>query len=368
MKKIVTAVLSLFYGLLSSGQSMDRSAALQKIVNKTVDSRKVYGACFAVKKDGFVWEGFAGDLQAAQPFFIASTTKLFTTALVMQLRAEGKLNLEDPVYKFLPADIGQALHILNGKDHSREISVRQLLSHTSGLPDYFQDKPRGGESLETQVTRGIDQSWSFEEAIARSKKLEPHFAPGTKGKAHYSDTNFQLLGKIIEVVTGQSYEANCQARILQPLGLSQTYLYTDSTDKRPRNIYFGRRELVIPKAMASFGADGGMVSTSSDLLVFVEAFFTGKLFPRDYLDSMQEWKKIFPPIRSGMGIHLFRLPGLFGLPDLIGHSGLSGALAYCDPVHNIYIAGSVNQVAHPSASFMTMTKLLQRMLMEDRRK
>lgn len=368
MKKILTAALSLFYGLFSAGQYTDRNAALQKIVDKTVNSRKVYGACFAVKKDGFMWEGSAGDLQVAQPFFIASTTKLFTTALVMQLRAEGKLTLEDPVYKFLPAEICQALHIFKGKDYSREINIRQLLSHTSGLPDYFQDKPHGGVSLESQIIRGQDQYWTFEDAIVRTKNLTPHFAPGTKGKAHYSDTNFQLLGRIIEVLTGQSYAANCQERIIQPLGLSQTYLYNDATDTRPRNIYYGRRELVIPKAMASFGADGGMVSTSADLLVFVEAFFTGKLFPRDYLDGMQEWKKIFAPLRSGTGIHLFRLPGIFGLPDLLGHSGLSGTLAYCDPVHNIYIAGSVNQVAHPSASFMTMTKLLQRMLMEDRKK
>jgi CubicO group peptidase (beta-lactamase class C family) len=118
--------------------------------------------------------------------------------------------------------------------------------------------------------------------------------------------------------------------------------------------------------MTSFGPDGGMVSTSSDMLVFIEAFFTGKLFPKSYIEDLQKWNKIFYPMQSGIGIHKFQLPKAFNptglIPVFIGHSGLSGALAYYSPRENLYIVGTVNQVAHPDMSFKTMIKLAQAVL------
>src|SRR5690606_37856512 len=132
-------------------------------------------------------------------------------------------------------------------------------------------------------------------------------------------------------------------------------------DKKPQGLYHKSKELHIPKAMTSFGPDGGMVSTSADMLVFIEAFFSGKFFPHNYIFELQEWNRIFFPMQSGVGIHLFKLPWLFNptdaVPAFIGHSGLSGALAFYCPKRNIYIAGTVNQVAHPQISFKTMIKL-----------
>jgi len=78
------------------------------------------------------------------------------------------------------------------------------------------------------------------------------------------------------------------------------------------------------------------------------------------------WNKIFSPLRSGIGIHLFELPRLFNptgaIPHFIGHSGLSGALAFYSPREKLYIAGTVNQLARPDLSFRTMIKLTQRLL------
>lgn len=191
--------------------------------------------------------------------------------------------------------------------------------------------------------------------------MKPLFMPGTKHKANYSDANFQLLGKIIETITNKSYSVNCDELIIKPLNLSHTYLYQDITDKTPKTLYYKGNELHIPKAMTSFGADGGMVSSSSDMLVFIEAFFTSRLFPKEYTETLQVWNKIFFPMKSGIGIHLFQLPWIFNptgaVPSFIGHSGLSGALAYYSPKENIYIVGTVNQVAHPDISFRTMIKL-----------
>ena len=340
-------------------QLADKTSVLQEILDNTVDNKKVFGVSFSVKHKGEVWSGSAGDMENEQPFFIASTTKLFTTAIILHLVSENKLTLEDKIGRYLDDDVMQGLHLYKGVDYSNEITVRNLLAHTSGLPDYFEDKGTNGKSLEEDLFSGNDQFWTFEQAIERSKKIHPLFAPSTKNKAHYSDANFQLLGRIIENITGKSYSENCRELIFEPLNLSKTYLYNDINDIRPKAMYYKNNVLKIPKAMTSFGADGGIVSTSQELLMFVEAFFTGKLFPKSYIEELQVWNPIFPPIKSGVGIHQFKLPAILGMPELIGHSGLSGALAYYDPKNDLYIAGTVNQISYPSTSFTVATKLIQ---------
>ena len=344
----------------------EKEKSLQTILDKRVDGKKVFGTSFAIKKDTLVWNGASGNLLIDQPYFIASTTKLFTTAIILKLRAQGMLSLDDKISNFIEKSILSELHVYKGKDYSQELTIKHLLSHTSGLPDYFQGKGTTGKSLENEITEGNDQLWTFEQAIERTKSMVPLFAPGTKGKANYSDANFQLLGKIIETITHKSYSENCQEIIIKALGLTKTYLYQDSTDKTPKTLYYKSNELNIPKAMTSFGADGGMVSISTDMLIFIEAFFTGKIFPIEYLNELQEWNRIFFPMKSGIGIHLFKLPWIFNptgaVPYFIGHSGLSGALAYYSPKENIFVVGTVNQVAYPDISFKTMIRLTQQIM------
>jgi len=304
----------------------NKEKLLQAVLNKTTDGKKIFGTSFAVKKNGFIWFGNSGNLSLEQPYFIASTTKLFTTALILHLKSNGKLRLEDKISLYLDKPIMNGLHIYKGKEYSDEITIKHLLSHTSGLPDYFEGKEKSGKSLADDIKKGNDQFWTFEQAIEISKSLKPHFIPGTKNKAHYSDTNFQLLGRIIEIITNKSYSTNCNELIIKPLNLSKTYLYNDPSDNAPKKLYYKSVELHVPKAMASFGADGGMVSTSTDMLIFIEAFFKGKLFPEEYINDLQEWNNIFFPLKSGVGIHLFQLAKIFNptgtIPSFIGHSGL----------------------------------------------
>jgi len=344
----------------------EKEEFFQTVLDKTVDNKKVFGTSFALKKDHVIWQGASGNLSVDQPYFIASTTKLFTTAIILKLRADGKLNLDDKISNWIDKSILSGLHIHKGKEYSEELTIKHLLSHTSGLPDYFQGKGENGKSWEDEIKNGKDQFWTFEQAIERTKRLKPFFAPGTKNKANYSDSNFQLLGKIIETLTNKSYSENCKGLIIEPLCLTKTYLYQDPLDKTPKTLYYKSKELNIPMAMTSFGADGSIVSTSADMIVFIEAFFTGKLFPSSYINELQQWNKIFFPMRSGIGIHLFKLPWIFNptgaVPYFIGHSGLSGALAYYSPKGNLYVAGTVNQVAHPDISFKTMIKLSQKVL------
>ena len=351
---------------MAMAQHEHKSAELQQILSKTVENKKVFGTSFAVKQGDFEWFGAAGNFTGDDPYFIASTTKLFTTTLIMKLRAAGKLSLDDTIAQYFDASILAGLHVYQGKEYSQTLTIRQLLSHTTGLPDYFQGKGPNGLSLEDELVRGQDQNWTFEEALARSKTMKPLFASGAKGKANYSDANFQLLGKIIEKISGQSFEQNCKEHIFKPLDLTSTYVYSDTLDTNPKLMYYKTTELVVPKAMTSFGPDGGIVSTNRDMLIFIEAFFTGKLFPKQYIDEIQVWNRIFFPMRAGIGIHQFKLPWLFNpfgtMPYFIGHSGLSGALAYYAPKENLFVVGTVNQIAHPDKSFKTMIKLTQGVL------
>ena len=342
---------------------VDKENLLQAVLDKTVDKKKIFGTSFAIKKADLIWHGASGNLSNEQPYFIASTTKLFTTAIILRLKSEGKLNLEDKISTYLNESVMSALHVFKGKDYSNRLTIQHLLAHTSGLPDYFQGKGKNGKSLEDEIKSGNDQSWTFEQAMERTKAMKPLFIPGAKKKANYSDANFQLLGKIIEIITNTSFSENCTNLIIKPLGLSKTYLYQDFTDTTPKTLYYKDRELNIPKAMTSFGPDGGIVSASAEMLIFIEAFFTGKLFPVEYINELQKWNKIFFPMRSGIGIHLFKLPWFFNptdaVPIFLGHSGLSGALAYYSPKEKVYIVGTVNQVAYPDISFKTMIKLTQ---------
>lgn len=258
----------------------EKEKSLQAVLDKTVDGKKVFGTSFAIKKDAWVWRGAAGNLASDQPYFIASTTKLFTTAIILKLKAAGKLSLDDNISQYLSLPILSGLHVFHGKDYAQALTIKQLLAHTSGLPDYFQGKGTNGKSLENELMEGNDQSWTFEQAMERTKDMAPLFAPGTNRKAKYSDANFQLLGKIIEAITQRSYAENCHAFIMEPLGLAHTYLYQDPADQTPQKLYFKAQELHIPKAMASFGPDGGIVSTSADMLVFIEAFFQAGYSPR----------------------------------------------------------------------------------------
>lgn len=339
---------------------------LQQILETHTDTKKVFGTSFSIRYKDQIWAGASGNLVPESSYFIASTTKLYTTAVILNLQSKGRLKLGDLILNYLDERIATGLNNYKGIDHSNKITIRDLLAHTSGIPDYFQGKSANGISLERQLTTGTDQAWLFEESIVRSKTIRSPFPVGKPGKAHYSDTNFQLLGEIIRKISGKTLEENYKEVIFEPLQLTKTYVYQDPTDKIPATLFYKNVPLDIPLAMSSFGPDGGIVSTSDELLQFLYHFFNGTFFEQTTLEELKVWNRIFFPMKSGVGIHQFKLPRIFDpvgiIPELIGHSGLSGALAYCSPQHDLYIAGTVNQVAYPETSFKLMTKLIRTVL------
>ena len=299
------------------------------------------------------------------PYFIASVTKLYTAAIVMQLYEENCIDLNAPISQYLPASLTRGIHVYKGIDYSERIKVSELVNQSSGLADHETEKPRGGKSVMDELKAGHDRFIDTAEAIGIVQSLSPHFPPGTRGKAYYSNANYRLLGAIIESVTGRPMAENFAERICARLGLERTYLY-DWTAPRPGDvpatIYLKGAPAQVPMYLASNKSDGGLVSTVSECIIFLRAFFEGRLFDKTLLERMMTWNSIFFPLRYGYGLMYFQLPRFFWptpLPEFVGHSGSTGSFAFVCPSRSMYMAGTVNQIANPSKPFFLMINLIR---------
>lgn len=337
---------------------------LDQLIADSIDEPEITGILMNINvpEKSINWRFAKGDLQADTPFFIASTTKLYITAAILRLVDGAALKLDAPAISFFPNGELQKIAIIHDKDFSDQITIRHLLSNTSGLPDYFEDKGPEGTILLESITSGHDQSWSFQDVLKLSKKIGSHFPPGTKNKVHYSDTNFQILGQIIAITTKKPIDLALEQLIFKPLRLTKTYVYTDPNDQKPANLRFQKKNLLIPKAMASFKADGGIVTTNDELMIFLKSFFEGGLFSKNHLSQLYHWNDIFFPLEYGVGLMRFKVPWIFSplksIPEMIGHSGLSGAFAYYCPVRGVFMTGTVNQIDNPSTSYRLLIKAL----------
>jgi CubicO group peptidase (beta-lactamase class C family) len=330
------------------------------------------------------WSGAAGitytdkmeEMKVDTPIFIASITKMYTSAATMILGERGFLSLDDPISKFLPEDLTAGLHRYKGIDYSDQLKIYHLISHTSGLPDYFLEKPKAGLSIFDLIVAGSDEEWDVVKVVDISKNhLSPKFPPELKerersGKrAYYSDTNYQLLGAVIEAAAQESLQEVFSELIIDPLELSSTYLHGEGESRAthgnpPASIYYKTMPLQLDKAMRSFGPDGGMVSNLEDSLKFIKYFMEGKLFAHtSTLKRMKNWRRIFFPLQYGLGLMRYKLPRIFSpfseTPELIGHSGASSSFLFYSDVGQLYIGGTLNQIENQARPFRLMHKIMK---------
>lgn len=305
---------------------------------------------------------FAGSAGAALPgirFPIASISKMFTAALILQLVDDRALDLDQTAQSVLPGIDLSDLHIAKGVAHGPELTIRQLLFQTSGLADYYE----GG--IANDLINNRDRGYDFDTVLAMAKARRPFAAPDT-GRAHYSDTNFQLLGAVIEAVTGQPFGAVLRERICNPLGLSKTALFDDEdrdTGDVTLPVHHKALKLHVPKILSSMGPDGGIVSDMGDLMTFLRAHLSGRLFAPDHLPRLKDFRSMTFPLRYGGGLMRFKLPNWMtlwqGSPELIGHSVASASFAYRAPEHDVFLVGTYNQTDMPKRPFGLMMKVLK---------
>lgn len=215
-------------------------------------------------------DGQGGTIPTESSYRAWSQTKFMTATVLLQLVDEGKLGLDDKLSDVLPGVAEQNL-----VERADEITVRQLIKHTSGIPDFAGDV----DQFDTSDISPVDLL-----EISRSKPRE--FAPGEKNQ--YSNINYVLLGMIIENVTGDRFADVLDQRLFQPLHMDRTYVPTSPTEriKGPHGHgYYPDAQGHLrdtDQLNATFTwAAGAVISNTEDLTTFFRAFNQGKLLPPD---------------------------------------------------------------------------------------
>ncbi|NDZ78838.1 beta-lactamase family protein [Streptomyces sp. SID10853] len=244
-----------------------------------------------------VWTGTSGvgNLKTGAPrspvdrYRIGSMTKTFVATVMLQLEAEGRVDLDSTVDTLLPGVVRG-----NGND-GRRVTVRQLLNHTSGIPSYTTDPEFLENGFTVKFLEHRYDTYTPAQLVEIALRQKPLFDPGTSWS--YSNTNYILAGMIIEKVTGHSYEDEIEQRIIKPLGLYGTSVpRTASSMPVPSSRAYSKLSLtpqpsdptydvteLNPSAAASAGA---MISTSADLDRFYSALLGGRLLPAEQLKEM----------------------------------------------------------------------------------
>jgi D-alanyl-D-alanine carboxypeptidase len=235
---------------------------------------------------------------------IGSITKTFVATVLLQLVDEGKISLDDPLSKHI--------HYV---PNAENITIRQLLNHTSGLADY--------EDLIFEDYLSFDplKKWTPSELVIIGLSRKPYFAPG-KGW-HYSNTGYVLLGMIIEQITGDTIGNEIKKRILDPLGLKNTSFPTDSAMEGDyaRGYWFKQNDGGL-KDITNFDPScewdaGAMISTLDDLKVWLDALTQGKLLSQAMHSEQMTWVNAFYdgpiPVKYGLGV--------VNYGGFIGHTG-----------------------------------------------
>lgn len=336
-------------------------STMDQIVQKMSRKTNIFGVVFYISSEdnSLNMLGASGNIEPESPYYIASINKLFISSILLKLYAGGQTDINNRISEYLPKDMLTGLHIYNGKDYSSDLTIAHLLSHTSGLPCYLTDKQADGTKVMSELEAGLDQPWPVDKVIKTVKTMKTHFPPGKKGKAKYSDTNYQILNLIIEGITGTPVQIALK-NLFRELNLEQTYVFENIQDDSFAPIYYKSKQINIPEFFSSTQND--IISTARDQMTFLKAFFHGHFFPKERLHELEKWRNVFFPFKYGVGIQKFQIPRIMSLfqpiPEMIGHSGSTGSVAFYVPDMDMYITGTTNQQAQPSIAFQAAIKIL----------
>jgi len=248
-------------------QKMDNFLSLLSENNKAILSIEIVekGKTTYQNQTGFAYYDTTGKkikADAQTQYRVGSITKMFTATLIMQLIDQGKLSLTTPLSVFYP-------EIKNAE----EITIDHMLTHRSGLFNYTDDADLGEYFSKPQ---------SQEQIIKRYSGFEPEFKPDRKFS--YSNTNYMLLGYIIEKITSESYQAVLQKNIIDKLNLKNTHLGSviDTDKNQAQSFYFSRSDWQIHKQwhMSNATAAGAIISSPHDLNIFINSLMSGKLLSK----------------------------------------------------------------------------------------
>jgi len=310
------------------------------------------------------WTGTAGlgrlrpdvAIRPGDRFRAGSIVKPFVATTVLQLVEGGRFTLDATLPSVLPADV------TNRFPTASKITVRMLLNHRSGVPDW--DSP----AVDEAAVRHPAKIWKVSEFLDLAAAKKPLFTPGTRYK--YSNTDYTLLGLIIEHATGRSWRQEVTDRIIKPLRLRATVLPAPGNRSAMGPYAHGYIEVngkvldvsnVDPSFAGAAGADA-LVTTVTDLVRFLDALLAGRLFRhRDTLRQMLTFgpaPDVGGQVGYGLGIERTVVPG--GV-DLIGHlGGAVGYFAYVGRLQRqkVTFAAAMNSSADPSPLLIPVFRVL----------
>jgi len=343
------------------------AAKLQRVLDSAVASPKTIfpgTALYVSQPSSGVWSGAAGkanihpatSMRQNDTFRAGSIIKPFVSAAILQLVEEKKLSLDDRLPAVLPHGVVARLA------NADQITVRMLLNHTSGIPDY------ADANFYRNVLAQPKRIWKVDEFLSLAAAQPPAFAPGTR--YGYSNTDYNLLGLIIERATGKPWRTVVRQRIIDRLGLKHTslpepgHVAIGSDAAHGYELVNGKLRDVTDVDPSMAGAAGGnsLATTTEDLARFFEALLTGKLFEKpETLKELLTFVKasdIPGKVGYGLGVERYQLPG--GV-ELIGHLGTgAGYRAFVGylPVQKIDFAMVINNPDDPTPVFLPALKLM----------
>lgn len=320
----VTLILILCFAIAVPALAQDPTtatqAALQQVLDERIDPNGP-GVVLLVQTptDGVVVvsQGLADienniPIQRSDRFRVGSITKTFVATVVLQLQEAGELSIDDPAADYLPDEVAESLA------NADTATVRQLLSHTSGIPDYAET-----DAFWEEVEADPTYAWTAAEAIAYAYDSEASFAPGEDFE--YSNSNYLLLELIINNITGESLAQQLRSRIFDPLGMTNSYVEISETLPGGFTQSYGSEdedgnpiiENVTEINEGNGLGDGGIISTVDDLATFIHALLDGQLLELDSLAEMLDGAHVDDELEYGLGIYSAESP--YG--DFMGHSG-----------------------------------------------
>jgi D-alanyl-D-alanine carboxypeptidase len=284
-------------------------------------------------------------------FRVASVTKTFVAASILRLHEEGKIKLDDPINRYLPKEYNAILDA--GGYPTNVITVRQLLTHTSGIFDYA----RAPEFF-AAIVGNPKHRWTRMEQVQNAVKWgKPYFEPG-KGY-HYSDTGYVLLGEIVERLSGKSLGQALRSLLdFKKLKLDETYLETlepvPAGAKDLSHPYLAQTDTRDFDPSIDLYGGGGLVSSTEDLARFYRALLQGRVFRRaatlQMMLTVPTTNEKSPGGPYAMGIARRNIAGNI----CWGHTGFWGTSAYHCPEVDVTIVRHYNQ-AQPESNFRFST-------------
>jgi D-alanyl-D-alanine carboxypeptidase len=280
-------------------------------------------------------------LKPTDKMLAGSIGKTFVAATALQLVGEGKLNLDAKIERWFENEKWFA-RLPNAKD----ITLRMLLNHTSGIPNHVDD-----ENFLEVLFKNSDKDIRYEELIAYILGKKPLSAAGKS--FNYADTNYILIGMIVEKATGKTLYDEITERILKPLKLSQTFPSNKNILPQVANGYFQNKPIIVNGKFTVNPqwewAGGGFASTAGDLARWAQALYAGDVLQKNLLEEMLKGVKTSEGTEYGLGVEITK--GKFG--KTYGHDGefpgyLSDARYFTE--QKIAVAVQVNADENPQTN------------------